>query len=174
VGVHLAMLANELVLSVLPVLESRLLYHNGEDAERRRGEAKRTAELLALRWQDLEAAAAQAIPEPKGWASLNANGTPKNSAAKRTRKPAEPETSSTPAPETPPPAKKRAGARAKKRTRKGKKTSRSSKPSRKKPAGDKIRTCRECGCTDEYGCDGGCEWIEPDLCSACAEGQSDG
>lgn len=203
VGVHLAMLANELVLSVLPVLESRLLYHNGEDAERRRGEAKRTAELLALRWQDLEAAAAQAIPEPKGWASLKADGTPKKPAAKRndptltnatrfyrknrkamdaeaevasgaarTKKTAEPEASSTSASETSPPAKKRARAKAKKRTKKGKKTSRSANPGRKKSTAEKVRTCRECGCTDEYGCDGGCEWVEPDLCSACTEGQS--
>lgn len=29
------------------------------------------------------------------------------------------------------------------------------------------RTCRVCGCTDEYGCDGGCEWVEDDLCSSC-------
>lgn len=29
-------------------------------------------------------------------------------------------------------------------------------------------TCRVCGCTDEYGCDVGCYWIEPDLCSSCA------
>lgn len=27
--------------------------------------------------------------------------------------------------------------------------------------------CRVCGCTDEYGCDGGCYWVEPDLCSSC-------
>lgn len=27
--------------------------------------------------------------------------------------------------------------------------------------------CRKCGCTDERACDGGCHWIEPDLCSAC-------
>lgn len=31
-----------------------------------------------------------------------------------------------------------------------------------------IRACRECGCTQESGCAGGCSWIEPDLCSACA------
>lgn len=31
-----------------------------------------------------------------------------------------------------------------------------------------IRACRECGCTDERGCPGGCSWIEDDLCSACA------
>jgi transcriptional regulator with XRE-family HTH domain len=28
--------------------------------------------------------------------------------------------------------------------------------------------CRVCGCTDEAACEGGCYWIEPDLCSACA------
>ena len=30
--------------------------------------------------------------------------------------------------------------------------------------------CRECGCTDEQGCEGGCVWATPaaDLCSRCA------
>jgi hypothetical protein len=27
--------------------------------------------------------------------------------------------------------------------------------------------CRVCGCTDEWGCPGGCYWVEPDLCSDC-------
>ena len=27
--------------------------------------------------------------------------------------------------------------------------------------------CRECGCTNEFACAGGCWWVEPDLCSAC-------
>lgn len=27
--------------------------------------------------------------------------------------------------------------------------------------------CRQCGCTDVFGCDGGCYWVEPDLCSQC-------
>ncbi len=27
--------------------------------------------------------------------------------------------------------------------------------------------CRVCGCTDEEGCEGGCQWVEPDLCSQC-------
>lgn len=40
-------------------------------------------------------------------------------------------------------------------------------------------TCRECGCTGQTACVvilnedgdlGGCCWVEPDLCSACAEG----
>ncbi|GAA5437675.1 MarR family transcriptional regulator [Deinococcus aquaticus] len=30
-----------------------------------------------------------------------------------------------------------------------------------------ARTCRTCGCTDQWACEGGCEWIEEDLCSAC-------
>jgi hypothetical protein len=30
-----------------------------------------------------------------------------------------------------------------------------------------VRRCRVCRCTDEDGCDGGCSWVEPDLCSAC-------
>jgi hypothetical protein len=30
--------------------------------------------------------------------------------------------------------------------------------------------CRECGCSDEAPCDGGCSWVEDDLCSACSGG----
>jgi len=32
-----------------------------------------------------------------------------------------------------------------------------------------YRHCRECGCTDDDACEGGCEWVEDDLCSRCAE-----
>ncbi len=32
-----------------------------------------------------------------------------------------------------------------------------------------VRSCRVCGCTDEYGCEEGCTWVEEDLCSACAD-----
>lgn len=28
--------------------------------------------------------------------------------------------------------------------------------------------CRVCGCTQNYGCPGGCSWVKPDWCSACA------
>lgn len=31
------------------------------------------------------------------------------------------------------------------------------------------RICRVCGCTDDHACEGGCSWIENDLCSKCAE-----
>lgn len=29
------------------------------------------------------------------------------------------------------------------------------------------RTCRECGCTETRPCQGGCAWVESDLCSSC-------
>ncbi|PNT91265.1 hypothetical protein [Clostridium thermosuccinogenes] len=29
--------------------------------------------------------------------------------------------------------------------------------------------CRVCGCTDYHACEGGCYWVEDDLCSRCAE-----
>lgn len=30
-----------------------------------------------------------------------------------------------------------------------------------------ARACRTCGCTDQWACEGGCEWIDTDLCSTC-------
>lgn len=44
-----------------------------------------------------------------------------------------------------------------------------------KRKGEPVATsgvCRVCGCTDEEGCEGpvfGCWWVEPDLCSQCAD-----
>ena len=29
-----------------------------------------------------------------------------------------------------------------------------------------IRQCRICGCTDNFACDGGCDWVATDLCSS--------
>ena len=29
-----------------------------------------------------------------------------------------------------------------------------------------VRECRVCGCTDNQACEGGCSWVEADLCSA--------
>lgn len=31
------------------------------------------------------------------------------------------------------------------------------------------RTCRVCGCNEDNACEGGCSWVEEDLCSSCAE-----
>ena len=33
------------------------------------------------------------------------------------------------------------------------------------------QACRICGCTETQACPGGCWWVEPDLCSACAEAE---
>lgn len=44
----------------------------------------------------------------------------------------------------------------------------------KRPKKSTPGTCRGCGCTDAEACDGGCEWVEPDLCSACAGEQPKG
>jgi len=30
-----------------------------------------------------------------------------------------------------------------------------------------LRACRVCGCTDDWACDGECEWVGVDLCSEC-------
>lgn len=38
-----------------------------------------------------------------------------------------------------------------------------------------IASCRKCGCTENHACQGGCWWVEPDLCSSCVDGKrSDG
>lgn len=31
-----------------------------------------------------------------------------------------------------------------------------------------VPTCRVCGCTDDRACEGGCSWVDSDLCSTCA------
>lgn len=36
-----------------------------------------------------------------------------------------------------------------------------------------IRKCRVCGCTDFKACEGGCYWVEDNLCSKCAEVKKD-
>ncbi|HDH0770448.1 hypothetical protein AB0175_25040 [Klebsiella pneumoniae] len=35
---------------------------------------------------------------------------------------------------------------------------------------DVTQKCRRCGCTWRNACAGGCHWVSPDLCSACADG----
>lgn len=31
-----------------------------------------------------------------------------------------------------------------------------------------VQRCRVCGCTNDRACEGGCNWVEFDLCSRCA------
>lgn len=40
--------------------------------------------------------------------------------------------------------------------------------------GQQHRKCRICGCTEMHACEGGCWWIEFDLCSACRNRASKG
>lgn len=32
---------------------------------------------------------------------------------------------------------------------------------------DSVDACRHCGCTDSHACEGGCFWVEDNLCSSC-------
>lgn len=32
-----------------------------------------------------------------------------------------------------------------------------------------VRRCRVCGCTDTEACEGGCYWVEYNLCSNCVD-----
>ncbi len=32
-----------------------------------------------------------------------------------------------------------------------------------------LRVCRVCGCSELNACEGGCSWVEKDLCSACID-----
>lgn len=36
------------------------------------------------------------------------------------------------------------------------------------------KTCRVCGCTEEFACDDGCSWAMPGLCTTCAPLPADG
>lgn len=37
------------------------------------------------------------------------------------------------------------------------------------PFTETLGRCRECGCTEGQACEGGCWWVEEDLCSSCAD-----
>ncbi|WP_049974059.1 hypothetical protein [Azospirillum sp. B4] len=41
-------------------------------------------------------------------------------------------------------------------------------PRRPELAGIDVHACRGCGCTQDHACEGGCWWVEEDLCSTCA------
>ncbi len=32
-----------------------------------------------------------------------------------------------------------------------------------------FQSCRRCGCSNFSACDGGCWWVEDDLCSSCVD-----
>lgn len=41
------------------------------------------------------------------------------------------------------------------------------------PKLDGLPVCRVCGCSEEDACEGGCSWVEDDLCSACQEKEAE-
>lgn len=80
VETYLGALWNE----IRPVMGRRLSFQCNPDAPAK--EAAAVAALIGLNWPEVLAEAAEAIPEPKAWAKLNPDGTPK--AAGQARKPA--------------------------------------------------------------------------------------
>lgn len=81
--------ADALIRQVLPVLRDRLNFQNGDGARRLYPECQRVAELLELDFKAMEQAAAAEIPEPKGWANLKPDGTPKSPSASAVAKQAD-------------------------------------------------------------------------------------
>lgn len=69
--------SRDLVRAVLPVLADRINYTNGDTAAMKYADGVRICTLLQLDIAELEQAAIEAIPEPRAWAHLNADGTPK-------------------------------------------------------------------------------------------------
>ena len=104
-------------------------------------DAKSAAKLLGININAMfKEVAKNKYREPKSWAGLNADGTPKTKTKKTAKK---------------------------KKSTKKKGAKKAAKKSKKKT---KVRTCRVCGCTEDKACitDGvPCHWIEKDLCSAC-------
>jgi ParB/RepB/Spo0J family partition protein len=130
----------ELWHEVRLVLLERLAYQGTPtDVKKLWADAEAACKMLGLDAVAAVCQAVEAIPEPKSWAKLAADGTPKGAA----------------------PAKGKAKPKAKR--------ARKAKP--------KVPTCRECGCTDDKPCETGegepCSWVEPDLCSACADKMQD-
>ncbi len=75
------------------------------------------------------------------------------------------------------PAKGKAKAKPEKNSTRRKKSAPNSAAKDRKPKASTPGVCRECGCTDE-NCEQcfkktgePCHWVEPDLCSACTEGE---
>jgi len=105
--------------------------------------------------------------EPAEWASLNADGTPKNVKTKKAKSTLEVMK------EIEELDRKISTAHRNKAKDKKAPASQGRPPGKawqKLLAGDKKRVCRVCGCTDAKACmvDGEpCHWIEPDLCSKC-------
>lgn len=78
-------LVDRLYRSVAGVLASRLTHHTNEGIDKQYAEADYCCRLFGWDLAGLRAHADAAIPEPKSWANLNENGTPKAAGGKRKR-----------------------------------------------------------------------------------------
>ena len=140
--------STKLWAQVVEVLRKRLMYWSGCSMSELWGEAERIAGVIGANLEVYREQATAAIPEPKSWAGLNEDGTPK-SAVTRT---------AVPAPEPPPAAEPAKKPRA---------------PRKAKPKAPPAGVCRVCGCTEDNACETAhgipCHWLEPNLCSACSE-----
>lgn len=128
---------------VVPVFQGRLTYYSGMDIDKLAREAMEVAALSGLDWEAVLTATTEAIPEPKSWAHLNEDGTPKGREVGGVHETVH---ETQPAPEEA-----------------------SDDPTETSTAG----VCRKCGCTEDDACETEegepCHWVEPDLCSACVE-----
>lgn len=70
--------------TVSPVLASRIEWKGAIDGlpKTMEGEARQIAEIIGVDYDGLAAAVADEMPEPKSWAKLNADGTPKTPKSK--------------------------------------------------------------------------------------------
>lgn len=75
--------------AVAGVLASRLTHHTNEGIDKQYGEAEYCCKLFDWDFVGLRAQAETEIPEPKSWANLNADGTPKAAQVKGKKKAAE-------------------------------------------------------------------------------------
>lgn len=118
--------------------------------------AERLAQLLSLDFDACLKAAVDAIPEPKLWATLKADGTPKKTRGKRRKK-----------------ARESKQAKPEKKSAKANKKAGSVKRKRGRP---RKGICRVCGCTETSPCPGGCAWTDKSqtLCTACEDPNNPG
>lgn len=126
---------------VREVLLARLRYIGSQtDMKRLWADAEHCCEALGLDATAALEEAIAALPEPKSWAHLNADGTPKGT--KRAKPP---------------------------KTGKGEAKQKAAKKRKAKPVAGVCRVCgctENEACETEAG--EPCHWVEPDLCSACA------
>lgn len=131
---------------VVPVLQHRLTYYSGLDIDQLWREAVQIAALSGLPFEAILEEATASLPDPKSWAHLNEDGTPKGR-----------EVEDTGVHETV------------HETEADSEEDSDDDPTETSTAG----VCRVCGCTEDNACEmesgEPCHWVEPDLCSACVE-----